>query len=387
VVKRVRNTVGLIIGLGVLLRLIVVFWSAFYCPIISINADAMAFHNNAVLFSKSLDFDAITEANLYSYWLGFIYHFTSESVLVGNLLSIVAWMFSAYVLKHIMNMFLIGIRYQCIIMLLYSTWPSSILFTSITLREAYQLLFVNLSFLLIIKFYIQRKSIHLLLAFLPLAILCMLHVTFKAFSFFFLFIAICLFNMRQSIKLNVNSLTRLWAPTVLVALSLIAWLNYSKYGFNLGLGSAVQSYIERGITLAGEARASYRDHVNIDNVSSFLLYVITAFFQYFLEPLPWRSLSLVDILPIFENALRLFLVYRAYASLMEPKPIEVKSLLIFTLASIFIMELIWSVGTINWGTAMRHHIPSMGLLLVAAFSLNKFLYGSPESNCTHGKQS
>lgn len=30
------------------------------------------------------------------------------------------------------------------------------------------------------------------------------------------------------------------------------------------------------------------------------------------------------------------------------------------------LELIWSFGTVNWGTALRHHIPSIGLLIVCA---------------------
>jgi len=32
------------------------------------------------------------------------------------------------------------------------------------------------------------------------------------------------------------------------------------------------------------------------------------------------------------------------------------------------MEGIWSLGTVNWGTSIRHHLPALGLLLVVGFS-------------------
>jgi hypothetical protein len=37
----------------------------------------------------------------------------------------------------------------------------------------------------------------------------------------------------------------------------------------------------------------------------------------------------------------------------------------------FTAEFVWSTGTINWGTAARHHVPSLSLLLVAAFALGR----------------
>jgi hypothetical protein len=43
----------------------------------------------------------------------------------------------------------------------------------------------------------------------------------------------------------------------------------------------------------------------------------------------------------------------------------------FVFINYFILELIWSMGTVNWGTALRHHIPSFGLLVIAAFAYSR----------------
>ena len=31
------------------------------------------------------------------------------------------------------------------------------------------------------------------------------------------------------------------------------------------------------------------------------------------------------------------------------------------------MELIYAQATVNWGTASRHHVPSIGLLILSAY--------------------
>ena len=37
----------------------------------------------------------------------------------------------------------------------------------------------------------------------------------------------------------------------------------------------------------------------------------------------------------------------------------------------FFIETMWSVGTVNWGTASRHHVVSYGLLAIVAFYIPK----------------
>ena len=32
------------------------------------------------------------------------------------------------------------------------------------------------------------------------------------------------------------------------------------------------------------------------------------------------------------------------------------------------MEVIWALGTVNWGSAARHHVPAMGLLLIGSLA-------------------
>jgi len=50
---------------------------------------------------------------------------------------------------------------------------------------------------------------------------------------------------------------------------------------------------------------------------------------------------------------------------------KMKNAMFFIFISYFAIEVIFAQGTINWGTAVRHHIPGLGLLVLSAFAYSK----------------
>ena len=85
------------------------------------------------------------------------------------------------------------------------------------------------------------------------------------------------------------------------------------------------------------------------------------------EPLPWHISAASDVFVLFENILRGWLIWKAWRALRDAC-LPHRSVLMFIMFAYLIMETIWSIGTINWGTAARHHLTAIGLLLLAAFS-------------------
>ena len=82
--------------------------------------------------------------------------------------------------------------------------------------------------------------------------------------------------------------------------------------------------------------------------------------------MPWRASTLFDFALLAENILRGFLIYLAVLNFIKFKGFE-KKLSLLLILSYFAQELLWAMGTVNWGSAARHHIPSLGVLLVATF--------------------
>ncbi len=142
---------------------------------------------------------------------------------------------------------------------------------------------------------------------------------------------------------------------------------FTTFSYNLenGLVQSVETYQLGG--LSENARAHYKSNVNLGGVLGFLISLPISIFQYLFEPMPWRISSVADIPVLLENILRGWLIWKAVIGLKNMTGAGRKPVL-FVFLCYLVIELIWSLGTVNWGTAIRHHIPGIGLLLIAAFA-------------------
>ena len=130
---------------GFALRFLIAVWNGFFGPSFGAEGDALLFHDIAVQFSQFGVFDAKFNIGwVYSMFLGSIYFLTVNSIFIGSFLSCLAWLISALVLNKIIKLLGVQKKYRDLALMVYAFLPSSILFTSVTLREVYQLLFVNL---------------------------------------------------------------------------------------------------------------------------------------------------------------------------------------------------------------------------------------------------
>ena len=89
------------------------------------------------------------------------------------------------------------------------------------------------------------------------------------------------------------------------------------------------------------------------------------FFYYFVEPTIYRIENFKDVILFCENTLRLILFYFIIKkSLLK---FNNKILFIIFLTMTILMETIYAQGTVNYGTASRHHVPIMGIFILLAF--------------------
>jgi len=92
--------------------------------------------------------------------------------------------------------------------------------------------------------------------------------------------------------------------------------------------------------------------------------------QYIFEPFPWHFSAVEDLALAGERVLCGYLIYRALLILLGHRDVNRKVLFI-----IFFLYLtltgIFAVGTTNWGTAARHHVLDLGLLLLASCGTDK----------------
>ena len=383
-----RYRVKLTLWLGFFLRLGNAFSNGFYGPSYGASDDSLGFHLNAVQYSQNLVFDVFVLGNIYSYILGIFYFITTDHLFLGSALSALGWLASAFILLRIMRILSFKMSSQWRVMLIYALIPSSLMYTSVTLREPFQLLFINLALYAALKIYFHRSNAHWLVLFLAAAGMGMLHGALLVLAIFIIVGTLFLLTTRNRKGMSFTKVI-LVSPIVILCLFYgFSLFTTFSYGDRLedGLSLAVQTYQEG--TMAAEQRAGYRTDIEINGLGGLILSIPSFLFQYLFEPMPWKISSIVDVVVLLENMLRFWLIWNALKYLVGSylnKPMFVARnffgngrFIFFIFLSYLVMETIWSLGTNNWGTASRHHLPSLGLLLVAGFAYRNVI--SPKYN-------
>ena len=354
-----------IILIGLILRIIFAFFNSFYGPLLGADADALRFHETAISISKGEEpFDAGT-GWIYASILGKIYQYSFSSIFFGSLISIFAWSISAILLIKMLNIIKIKKSFEYIFLSLYSFWPSVLIFTSITLRESYQLLFFNLVILCFLKVFIEKKINYSYLLFFSLVSLSLLHKVFILFSAIISFIFFIFFlNLvgKKTIRILLVTLLSI-GFMIYIQIDPILEYFYSKVPLN---EKSIFEIIENHINLMTISRASYQvERIYIFNYQDFISYLIMSSKNYFLQPTPINQELFIDFMLYCENLIRLSIIFLILLKLLNINMVHYKiylGLFIIYLSS----EIGWALGTNNWGSAVRHHVPTFGILIFLA---------------------
>ena len=329
--------------------------------------DARGFHGFASEVSNDLVFDTFGIGfTLYTNFLGFIYYLTIDSIFVGGLVSCFFWLLSAILLFKTLKLFKVSNNFLISVFLIYSFLPSSIFFTSITLREVFQLFLINLSLYSYTQIYLNRKYSYYISFLLGIILMSTLHGALLLFGASLFFLAVVSFLINQATK----DILKKYLKTIIVILIFIIPIGiYSintftqisnSYDISEGIFIAVEAY--QNILIQEDARSNYISEYEFSSFADFLTFMPFNFFQYFMEPFPWKIQNLFDLVVFSENFLRLIILYIIISFITNVNP-NFKPLLYAFLGSYLFLELVWSIGTVNWGTAIRHHVPSLGILL------------------------
>jgi hypothetical protein len=355
-----------LILLGFALRLLVAIWNGFFGPSFGAEGDAITFHDAAVAFSRGEEvprFGVIGWS--YAYVLGLVYALIDDSVFVGSLLSCIAWLASAVLLRKSMRILAFAKAQQAKALAVFAFLPSSILFTGVTLREPYQLLAVNLAVFAALKILIEKRTLYWVPLFAAAVAAGVLHMVLVAFAVYFPAATFIFLMLRRH---------RGWTPrrlafmvSLLGAALALTYVIFNQVGFTLerGLIAGVEEFQQRALTI--DARTAYKSDVHVEGVVDFLLFVLVSLLQYLFEPLPWRTLQPTDLVTIAENVVRGGLLCLALAT-VRGVPSASRGAAEFIVLSFLVLETFWCLGTTNWGTAVRHHIPALGLLMLGAFA-------------------
>ncbi|MEP2987444.1 MAG: hypothetical protein ABJN65_11605 [Parasphingorhabdus sp.] len=353
-----------LIAFGLALHLAVAIWNGFFGPSFGAEGDALEFHREAQYYAENLENFEYETGWIYSYALGVLYAvFFTDHIFFGSIISVFAWLVSAILFGRILDCYNGSDRYKEISMALFCIWPTMLLNTSVTLREVFQVLAINMILLASLRIFVQNQNRWTLLI-AGMILGSVLHGTLLAFSAGIFALLVYFYINSASGATKAARMTFGIAFGMVGIFIVLSLFGVIAYDVDDGLVAAIQSYNEGAI--AANARADYRTEGFIEGPYDLIIFLPTAFFQYMLEPLPANVGTVADMLLFMENLARLLLIIIAIRGIFRADGITRKALL-FSFLAYLALEALWSVGTVNWGTASRHHVPAMGLLLSIAF--------------------
>ncbi len=316
-------------------------------------SDSTDFHNLASELSKNFSWDSFTIGWIYSYWLSIFYVLLDDSRILGLVLSCLIWLVSVIYFKKVC--LLIGFNNKQVLfyLFLYCFLPSSVFYASDTLREPYQMLFTILIVYFGIKYLRVRKSVDYIKLCLSLFCLSLLHHVFIIFAFFiFFYLAVTKFSLKKTVFMSF-----LFSGLLITFGSLFN----SYFNDSSNLVDNIEKFNEIGRSF--EANSTYPILYSSSNTSvSYFISFLFSFLQYLLEPFPWRIKNGMDVVVFVENILRYILLFNVFKILIDFKKRKAIDIdLSFLIFCFFVIEILWSMGTNNWGTAIRHHLPAVGI--------------------------
>jgi hypothetical protein len=356
-----------IITLGFFLRLLISFYNNFYTlPMASV--DAIRFHQSAILKLSNLSFlENIMDGWIYTSFLALLYYFLTPSILIASISSCILWLLSSVVLNKIFNLLEVSHTNKLIAFTVYIFMPSSIIFTSIPLRESMELLIINLYIMYVILIIQNNKLIFFPILVLLSALLFMLHkglILFTLFTSIFLLVVISMKVINYFYKKKLIFLHYLYAFFALFSLVIIFLHVLDILPINT-IFELLQVKISNHHMNVPISRTTYLYTVLVDNL---FVYLFNSLSFYFFYPMPYHIQNFYDFTYCVENIFRIGLLGFIVNNFFYLK--KKNSILIIILLIYIILEMMWAIGTANWGSAARHHVVSYGLLVILAFFNN-----------------
>jgi hypothetical protein len=325
------------------------------------DRDAASFHADAsnVAAAYAIDPEMVVSYTNYGRTLGYVYHFLGTSHLLGNALSVLATSLACMLLVKVMREVELGGRASALV--IFGLMPSGIMLASVTLREAYQ----QLALLLAIYATLQLRRRGWRWAPAVVATAGALAVLHNGLALYAAFLVMSALTWGSSGHGRGRPGRRLAGLVVASAILVFALSRSSGMAQSLDAvqnGQAfeyAETYRTRGE--ATDARTTYSVRLDASSPLRFAASLPFVFVEYMFAPFPWQVGNLLDVEAFAESVLRFALLVASFVTWRRARGAQ-RSQLGLLLWLYLSMELLWSLGTYNWGTAIRHHLPTLGIL-------------------------
>ena len=335
--------------------------------------DAGFFHLAALRRMESGISFAGVGGGFYESYLAVAYDTLGIEFFLACELGVLAFALSCNALLHLLDD--LGVRRRhWEILALYALTLSSIRYTSTALREGYQMLFFILAMHQAVRYKLHGRPLAIILAVAFAFAMGLFHDGLIIYSAVFS-VAVLVWPVSLPFSANAPKATsrRIKRALVLVPILVIAAFAAYRTGrlrFQTSIAASAllssraleyaASYREHGMET--DARTTYGVKLNTESVPKFALSLVPVYVYYMFAPFPWQVRGPIDAYGAAESILRFALLLFSLSAFAHASGAH-RRLLGLMLAGYLSLTLLWSLGTINYGTSIRHHLTTTWILL------------------------
>lgn len=348
--KKIDKFQKVLLIFGILIRNILLFIDCYVTYLPHSGADSIGYYNSMLQIGENIELILKdVYGGLFSKIFGMACYIIGDQKAFIQSLNILLSYFTCLICIYIINDFKIKEKNKKILDILLIFLPQTLIFSSIMMREMFITFLVTVSLFYCLKWIKNKKLLYkaLTLIFVVFAALFHAGVIFLIAGYMAIFL---LYNHKNNrIELN---LLKIILMIVCVDLCLYVYVNYADILFPKIADSSFENMSESMTNTRGGS--AYLSNVTIDNFTDLIIFMIPKTIYFMFSPMPWDWRGFMDIFSFMADSL-IYLclivgIIKNYKEIQSNKKVILLILLIGALITI----IVFGIGTMTAGTAIRH---------------------------------
>lgn len=360
--RSVPNDIFIIIMAAFIIRASLALINVYVSPLPDSQADAASFERWGWIWAQNLKEGVPVNLHinkLYPYIIAVIYFFTGRSPLLIHSLNVLLGTLIVY------NVYRIGCKIfdhnaARIAAVITCFYPTLILYSAITLREVEVVYPLTLFMWWFVNWFEKNKTSDLIKSVIAIMVSGIFHAAML--SLLVVPLGVALWRIiRSFLKIKMVTLTKLFITSI-TCLGAVIFLNKNMgnpYGHTLDFIHVFRSNAARG-------RTAYLSGLELTSFVDLFKYMPSMVVNFLYGPFFWNAYTSKDILGVLDGLLLLSLTIFSIAGLKKISRDKNFGHVAVLVGVLGVGILVFSLGTSNYGTAVRHRAKFVWLLAILA---------------------
>lgn len=343
--------------IALLLRVAALIANYYILRFIGIS-DSEGFHRIALQNQYSAIQSVYTN---YTIFLTIVYNLTDSSRIIAQYISVLFGLGNIMIIWNILKLLNISHSISRIVLIVLSFQIVSIFFSCGLGRESWEWFFVTASVYYFVKWFISGNVKYILLNILCILLSASMHsgVLFILWGYVIAFFTYS--PVQRKVKVSMLTMVNI----LILAICVFIALPYSSFFAGRFQNLEIQEALMKNVNVMNGGGSAYLSWMSASNIWECLLFSPLTIFYFFFSPIPfdWRNLQDIGVFGL-DSTIYIWLFYQIYKKYKDVQNGQQRLLVRYLLVSITSLSLIFSFGTKNSGTAMRHRLKIIPLIVV-----------------------